>query len=93
MHGSGPVIRSGGEATRPPTVVSSPLRSVTGLDVRVGVHTGEVEIVSCNIRGLSVHETARIMALAGAGEILVSGTTRELASASGLIFEDRAYIS
>jgi class 3 adenylate cyclase len=44
---------------------------------------------SGNIRGLAVHETARIMALAGAGEILVSNTTRDLASSIALTFEDR----
>jgi class 3 adenylate cyclase len=60
-----------------------------GVEVRVGLHTGEVEIVPGNIRGLAVHETARIMALAGAGEILVSNTTRDLASSIALTFEDR----
>ena len=60
-----------------------------GLEVRAGVHTGEVEIVPGNIRGLAVHETARIMALAGAGEIFVSNTTRELAAGIALEFEDR----
>ena len=60
-----------------------------GVEVRVGVHTGEVEIVPGNIRGLAVHETARIMALAGASEIFVSNTTRDLASSIGLTFEDR----
>jgi len=63
--------------------------SGVGLDVRAGVHTGEVEIVPGNIRGLAVHETARIMALAGAGEILVSNTTRDLAAGIALSFEDR----
>ena len=54
-----------------------------GLEIHAGIHTGEVELVPGNIRGLAVHETARIMALAGAGEILVSSTTKELVSASG----------
>ena len=55
-----------------------------GLEIHAGIHTGEVELVPGNIRGLAVHETARIMALAGAGEILVSGTTKELVSAPGV---------
>jgi class 3 adenylate cyclase len=60
-----------------------------GLEIRAGIHTGEVEVVPGNIRGLAVHETARIMALGTTGEILVSSTTRELASDSGFTFEDR----
>jgi len=60
-----------------------------GLEVRAGIHTGEVEVVPGNIRGLAVHETARIMALGTAGEILVSSTTAELASDSGFKLEDR----
>lgn len=60
-----------------------------GVEVRVGVHTGEVEIVPGNIRGLAVHETARIMALAGGSEIFVSSTTRDLASSIAITFEDR----
>lgn len=59
-----------------------------GLDIRAGVHTGEVEVVPGGIRGLAVHETARIMALGKAGEILVSGTTRELSAGSGFTFVD-----
>lgn len=60
-----------------------------GLDVRAGVHTGEVEVVPGGIRGLAVHETARIMALGNAGDVLVSSTTRELSAGSGFTYEDR----
>jgi class 3 adenylate cyclase len=60
-----------------------------GLDIRVGVHTGEVEVVPGGIRGLAVHETARIMALGNAGDVLVSSTTRELSAGSGFTYTDR----
>jgi class 3 adenylate cyclase len=59
------------------------------LQIRAAVHTGEVEVIPGNLRGVAVHEAARIQALAEPGEILVSSTTRELATASGLHFEDR----
>ena len=60
-----------------------------GLGVRTGVHVGEVEIVGNDIRGVAVHEAERVCASAMSGEILVSETTRALALASGLAFEDR----
>lgn len=60
-----------------------------GLHVRVGVHVGEVELVGGHIRGLSVHEAARIVAAAQPDEILVSEVVRVLAAPSGLTFEDR----
>jgi pimeloyl-ACP methyl ester carboxylesterase len=61
-----------------------------GLEVRAGVHTGEVERPAGDKpRGIAVHVGARILALAGAGEVLVSGTTRDLVAGSGLDFEDR----
>ncbi len=59
------------------------------LSVRAGVHTGEVELVPGNVRGLAVHTAARIMALAGPAEVLVSATTRDLLAGTGLRFEDR----
>ena len=59
------------------------------LHVRAGVHVGEVELVGEDVRGVTVHEAARIMAAAEANEILVSDLTRALAGASGLAFEDR----
>lgn len=60
-----------------------------GLEIRAGVHVGEVELVGEDVRGVTVHEAARVMAAAGPGEILVSDMTRALAGASGLAFDDR----
>jgi class 3 adenylate cyclase len=60
-----------------------------GLGLRVGVHTGEVELIPDNVRGVAVHVVSRVTALAAAGEVLVSGTTHELVVDSDLRFEDR----
>lgn len=60
-----------------------------GLEVRIGVHTGEVELLAHDIRGVAVHATARIMALAGPSEVLASSVTRALVDGSGLGFRDR----
>jgi class 3 adenylate cyclase len=60
-----------------------------GFRLRVGVHTGEVEVIPDNIRGVAVHVVSRVTALAGPGEVLVSGTTYELVADSELRFEDR----
>jgi class 3 adenylate cyclase len=60
-----------------------------GLDVRTGLHTGEVERSSDDVAGLAVHLAARIMSSAEAGEILVSGTVRDLVIGSELTFDDR----
>lgn len=60
-----------------------------GVRVRVGIHTGEVEIDGGKARGLAVHTAARIAALAGPGEVLVSGTTHGLLDGSALVFEPR----
>ncbi|MBI3647772.1 MAG: adenylate/guanylate cyclase domain-containing protein [Actinobacteria bacterium] len=60
-----------------------------GLEIRAGVHTGEVELAGEKVRGLAVHIGARVAALAGAGEILVSSTVKDLVAGSGLIFEER----
>jgi class 3 adenylate cyclase len=60
-----------------------------GLRIRAGVHVGEVELVGGNVRGVAVHEAARVMGKAGADEILVSETARVLALTSGLEFDDR----
>lgn len=60
-----------------------------GLEVRSGAHTGEVEISGEAIEGIAVHIGARVAALAGAGEVWVSSTVRDLVAGSGLVFEDR----
>ena len=60
-----------------------------GIDVRAGLHTGEVEVEGSEIRGLAVHIGARIGALARAGEVLVSRTVKDLVVGSGLSFADR----
>ncbi len=60
-----------------------------GLHVRAAVHVGEVEVVGERVRGLAVHEVARIAAAAGSDEILVSQPTRDLATGAGLTFVDR----
>jgi pimeloyl-ACP methyl ester carboxylesterase len=60
-----------------------------GLEIRAGVHTGEVELSGGNVRGIAVHIGARVAAEAGAGEVLVSQTVKDLVGGSGLEFEDR----
>ena len=60
-----------------------------GLQIRTGIHTGEVEHRGDDIGGLAVHLGARIMAAAGPGEILVSRTVKDLVMGSGTVFEDR----
>jgi class 3 adenylate cyclase len=58
-----------------------------GLAIRAGVHTGEVELVGTDVRGLAVHEAARVAGAATAGEVLVSATTKLLLAGSGLSFD------
>jgi class 3 adenylate cyclase len=60
-----------------------------GIEVRVGLHTGEVELVGDDVAGIAVHIAARVGALSGAGEVLVSGTVKDLVAGSGLAFADR----
>ncbi len=59
-----------------------------GIAIRVGVHTGEVELVGDGARGLAVHAAARVLAAAGAGEVVVSEATRALLEGSGINLED-----
>ena len=60
-----------------------------GIEVRVGLHTGEVELVGDDVAGIAVHIAARVGALAGAGDVLVSGTVKDLVAGSGIAFSER----
>ena len=59
-----------------------------GIEVRAGVHTGECELMGDNIGGIAVHAGARIMATAKPGEVVVSGTVKDLVAGSGINFQD-----
>ena len=60
-----------------------------GLEVRVGLHTGECEIVSGKPTGIAVNTGARVAATAGPGEVLVTGTVKDLVAGSGITFQER----
>ena len=60
-----------------------------GLEVRAGCHTGEIELLGADVGGVAVHIGARIAALAGPSEVLVSSTVKDLVAGSGLVFTDR----
>lgn len=73
-------LRAGAEITR--------RVSDLGVEVRAGVHTGEIELTEGDVRGVAVHTAARVMSLAPAGEVWLSATVMELAADSDLTFED-----
>jgi class 3 adenylate cyclase len=60
-----------------------------GIEIRAGLHTGEVQQRGVDVGGIAVHVAARVMAAAGAGEVLVSRTVRDLVAGSEVAFEDR----
>ncbi len=60
-----------------------------GIDIRTGVHTGEIELRGDDVGGIAVHVGARVMALADGGEVLVTRTVRDLTAGSGLTFDER----
>ena len=75
-------------AIRCATAIESAVRDL-GLDVRAGLHAGECEVVGEKLGGIAVIVGARVAALAGPGEILVSSTVKDLVAGSGIEFEDR----
>ena len=60
-----------------------------GIDIRAGLHTGEVEVIGEKVGGIAVHIGARVASHAAAGEVLVSSTVKDLVAGSGIQFEDR----
>jgi class 3 adenylate cyclase len=74
-------------AVRCAQAIGASVRSL-GLEIRAGCHTGEVELGNGAVHGIAVHIGARVAALAGPGEVLVSATVKDLVAGSGLVFED-----
>ena len=60
-----------------------------GVAVRVGLHTGECEVIGSKVGGIAVHIGARVAGLARANEVLVSGTVKDLVAGSGMRFDER----
>jgi pimeloyl-ACP methyl ester carboxylesterase len=87
--GDGLLARFDGPArsVRAAGAIISAMRGL-GLEVRAGVHTGEVELTADGIAGIAVHVGSRISALAGPGQVLVSSTVKDLVAGSGLEFTD-----
>jgi class 3 adenylate cyclase len=83
------VFDSPARAIRCATAILRLMPEEIELDARAGIHTGEVEVVGSDLRGLAVHVAARVEALAGPREVLVSNTVKELVLGSGIGFEDR----
>jgi class 3 adenylate cyclase len=71
------------------TAIRDSARSQFGLEVRSGLHTGEIELIGHDVGGLAVHIGARVGSVAGPGEVLVSNTVKDLVVGSGIEFEDR----
>ena len=76
-----------GRAVRCAQAIGGSIRSL-GLEIRAGCHTGEIELADDDVQGLAVHIGARVAALAGPSEVLVSSTVKDLVAGSGLAFDD-----
>lgn len=60
-----------------------------GVEIKAGLHAGDVELMGRDVGGIAVHIAARVMAEAGSGEVLVSSTVKDLVGGSGIPFDDR----
>jgi pimeloyl-ACP methyl ester carboxylesterase/class 3 adenylate cyclase len=74
-------------AVRCATAIGGAVRPL-GIEIRAGCHTGEIELAGDAVRGIAVHIGARVAAMAGPSEVLVSSTVKDLVAGSGLTFED-----
>jgi class 3 adenylate cyclase len=88
------VMRSSRPLKGPHARCAAPAAFVTlfrnlGIEIRAGLHTGEIELAGDDIGGIAVHIAARVIAAAGPREILVSSTVKDLAAGSGIRFNDR----
>jgi DNA-binding SARP family transcriptional activator/class 3 adenylate cyclase len=75
-------------AVRCASAIADGLKAL-GLDVRAGVHTGEIEQANGSVRGIAVHIASRIAAAAHPGEVVVSSTVKDIVAGSGIAFEER----
>ena len=76
-----------GQALRCATTIVARVREL-GVEIRAGLHTGEVELDGDAVRGIAVHIGARVSSLGGPNEVLVSQTVRDMVAGSDLVFED-----
>src|SRR5205085_10230640 len=76
-------------AIRCAAAIRDAARAQFGLELRSGLHTGEIELIENDVGGIAVHIGARVSTLAEPGEVLVSGTVKDLVVGSGIQFEDR----
>ena len=77
-----------GRAIRCALALNGAIRTL-GIEIRAGLHTGEVEVMGDDVGGIAVHLAARVMAAAGPGEVLVSSAVPPLVTGSGIEFDDR----
>jgi class 3 adenylate cyclase/alpha-beta hydrolase superfamily lysophospholipase len=76
-------------AIRCALAIGDAARSQFGLEIRSGLHTGEIELIGDDVGGIAVHIGARVIGIAAPGEVLVSGTVKDLVVGSGIGFEPR----
>ena len=76
-------------AIRCALAIQTMARDRFGIEIKTGLHTGEIELIGRDVGGIAVHIAARVLASAAPGEVVVSGTVKDLVVGSGIEFEDR----